>query len=167
MEKLSAIPGVESAGGANPLPLTGNISNRSFMVSGAAPLPRGNHPGAGYLIVKPDYFKAMKIPLLQGRAFNRADTKDSPLVVMINEAFARKLFPGPKSNRSAGDDRPAGEQGAAVRSGRRRRQLRGMIPSPSRQDRKCMCRFRTGSSPQPRYRPARLVHQSGRTPGAT
>ena len=62
MEKLSAIPGVESAGGVNPLPLGGNIASLSFMVSGAAPLPRGNHPGAGYLIVKPDYFQAMKIP---------------------------------------------------------------------------------------------------------
>ena len=101
MEKISAIPGVESAGGANPLPLGGNINNLSFMVSGAAPLPRGNHPGAGYLIVKPDYFQAMKIPVLQGRAFTRADTKDSPLVVMINEAFVRKHFP---------DRNPIGQQ---------------------------------------------------------
>jgi putative ABC transport system permease protein len=101
MEKISAIPGVEAAGGANPLPLSDNINNRSFMVSGADPLPRGNHPGAGYLIVKPDYFKAMKIPLLSGRAFTRADTKDSPLVVMINEAFARKHFP---------DRNPIGQQ---------------------------------------------------------
>jgi putative ABC transport system permease protein len=92
MEKLSAIPGVESVGGVNPLPLGGNIRNQSFMVSGAAPLPRGNHPGAGYLIVKPDYFQAMKTPVLQGRAFTRADTKDSPLVVMVNEAFVRKHF---------------------------------------------------------------------------
>jgi putative ABC transport system permease protein len=92
MEKVSAIPGVESAGAVNPLPLNGNMTNLSFMVSGAAPLPRGNHPGASYLIVKPDYFQAMKIPLLQGRAFTRTDTKDSPLVVMINEAFARKHF---------------------------------------------------------------------------
>jgi putative ABC transport system permease protein len=101
MEKISAIPGVESAGGANPLPLAGNINNFSFMVSGAAPLPRGNHPGGGYLIVKPDYFQAMKIPVLQGRAFTRADTKDSPLVVMINEAFVRKHFP---------DRNPVGQQ---------------------------------------------------------
>ncbi|MEY2496675.1 MAG: hypothetical protein QOD12_231 [Verrucomicrobiota bacterium] len=93
MEKISAIPGVESAGGVNPLPLGGNIRNQSFMVSGAAPLPRGNHPGGGYLMVKPDYFQAMKIPIMQGRAFTRADTKDSPLVVIINEAFARKHFP--------------------------------------------------------------------------
>jgi putative ABC transport system permease protein len=101
MEKISVIPGVESAGGVNPLPLAGNINNQSYMVSGAAPLPRGNHPGAGYLIVKPDYFKAMKIPVLQGRVFTRADTKDSPLTVMINEAFARKHFP---------DRNPIGQQ---------------------------------------------------------
>jgi putative ABC transport system permease protein len=101
MEKLAVIPGVEAAGGANPMPLTGNIRNSSFMVSGAAPLPRGNHPGAGFLIVKPDYFKAMKIPVLQGRAFDRTDTKDSPLVVMINEAFARRYFP---------DRNPIGQQ---------------------------------------------------------
>jgi putative ABC transport system permease protein len=101
MEKISTIPGVESAGGVNPLPLGGNISNLSFMVSGAAPLPRGNHPGAGYLIVKPDYFQAMKIPVPQGRAFTRSDTKDSPLVVMINEAFVRKHFP---------DRNPIGQQ---------------------------------------------------------
>jgi putative ABC transport system permease protein len=93
MEKIAAIPGVESAGGVNPLPLAGNIANRSFTVSGAASLPLGNHPGAGYLIVKPDYFRAMKIPVLKGRAFSRAETKDSPPVVMINEAFARKHFP--------------------------------------------------------------------------
>ena len=97
----AVIPGVESAGGANPMPLTGNVRGLSFMVSGAAPLPRGNHPAAGHLIVKPDYFKAMKIPLLQGRAFNRTDTKDSPLVVMINEAFAKRYFP---------DRNPIGQQ---------------------------------------------------------
>jgi putative ABC transport system permease protein len=96
MEKLAAIPGVEGAGGVNPLPLGDNQSSLSFMPSGAAPLPRGNHPGASYLLVKPEYFKTMKIPVLQGRDFSRSDTKDSPLVVMINEAFAKKHFPGRK-----------------------------------------------------------------------
>jgi putative ABC transport system permease protein len=92
MEKIAGIPGVESAGAANPLPFGGSSVVKSFMVSGAAPLPRGSHPIASHLIVKPDYFQTMKIPLLQGRAFSRADTKDSPLVVMINEAFARTHF---------------------------------------------------------------------------
>jgi putative ABC transport system permease protein len=94
IDKLAAIPGVESAGGVNPIPLGDNQRSSSFMPSGAAPLPRGNHPGASYLLVKPDYFKTMKIPILQGRAISRADTKASPLVIMINEAFAQKHFGG-------------------------------------------------------------------------
>jgi putative ABC transport system permease protein len=93
-DKLAAIPGVESAGGVNPIPLGDNQRSSSFMPSGAAPLPRGNHPGASYLLVKPDYFKTMKIPILAGRAITRADTRGSPLVIMINEAFAQKHFPG-------------------------------------------------------------------------
>jgi putative ABC transport system permease protein len=101
MEKLSAIPGVEAAGGVNPLPLGDNQRSSSFMPSGAAPLPRGNHPGGSYLLVKPDYFKTMKIPILQGRDLGRSDTKDSPPVIMINEAFVKKHFP---------DRNPIGQQ---------------------------------------------------------
>jgi putative ABC transport system permease protein len=101
MEKLAAIPGVEAAGGVNPLPLGDNQRSQSFMPSGAAPLPRGNHPGGSYLMVKPDYFKTMKIPILQGRDLNRSDTKDSPPVILINEAFAKKHFP---------DRNPIGQQ---------------------------------------------------------
>ena len=94
MDKLATIPGVESVGGVNPIPLGQNQRSSSFMPSGAAALPRGNHPGASYLLVKPDYFKTMKIPVLQGRGFTRADAKDSPLVIMVNEAFAQKHFAG-------------------------------------------------------------------------
>jgi putative ABC transport system permease protein len=101
LEKLAAIPGVETSGGVNPLPLGDNQRSNSFMPSGAAPLPRGNHPGASYLLVRPDYFKAMKIPILQGRDLNRSDTKDSPPVIMINEAFVKKYFP---------DRNPIGQQ---------------------------------------------------------
>jgi len=101
MEKLAAIPGVEATGGVNPLPLGDNQRSSSFMPSGAAPLPRGNHPGGSYLLVKPDYFKTMKIPILQGRDLGRSDTKDSPPVIMINEAFVKKHFP---------DRNPIGQQ---------------------------------------------------------
>ncbi|HEX4630376.1 MAG TPA: ABC transporter permease [Chthoniobacterales bacterium] len=94
IDKLAAIPGVSSAGGVNPIPLGDNQRSSSFMPSGAAPLPRGNHPSASYLLVKPDYFKTMKIPILQGRAITRADANNSPLVIMINEAFAQKHFAG-------------------------------------------------------------------------
>ncbi|MBA2534563.1 MAG: ABC transporter permease, partial [Rubrobacter sp.] len=93
VEKLSALPGVEAMGAVNPLPLNNNIRNSSLMVSGAAPLPQGQHPGAGHLMVTADYFQAMRIPLISGRFIDRRDTKDSPLVVMINQAFAKRFFP--------------------------------------------------------------------------
>ena len=92
MEKLAAIPGVEAAGGVNPLPLGDNQRSQSFMPSGAAPLPRGNHPGASYLLVKPDYFKTMKIPIVQGRDLNPFGHEDSPPVILINEAFAKNIL---------------------------------------------------------------------------
>jgi hypothetical protein len=41
-----------------------------------------------------DYFRAMKIPLVSGRVFDRRETAESPPVIMINDAFARKFFPG-------------------------------------------------------------------------
>ena len=107
-DRLAAIPGVESVGGATPFPLSGNLRTSSLMVSGMAPLPLGQHPEASHIIVTPDYFRAMKIPLRAGRTFTRNDTKASPLVIVINEAFAQKFFP----NRN-----PIGEQVMVDREG--------------------------------------------------
>jgi putative ABC transport system permease protein len=94
MEKLAAIPGVQAMGGVDPLPLNNNIRFSTFTVSGAPPLSPGEHPSAGHLVIAGDYFRAMQIRLLSGRYFDRRDRKDAPLVVMINEAFAKKFFPG-------------------------------------------------------------------------
>ena len=139
MEKLAAIPGVESAGGVNPLPLGDNQRSSSFMPSGAAPLPRGNHPGGSYLLVKPDYFKTMKIPILQGRDLNRGHERFAARD-HDQRSVRQKTFPGPEP------DRPAGLDGSA----RRIRPWRakssawsatpGMIRSPSRKAPKCTSR---------------------------
>jgi putative ABC transport system permease protein len=64
------------------------------MVSGAAPLPQGQHPAAGHLVVTGDNFRALQIPVLRGRAFHSTDNKKSPFVIMINDAFARRFFSG-------------------------------------------------------------------------
>jgi len=94
ISKLESLPGIEAVGAVDPLPLSGSLRVSSFTVSGAAPVPVGDHPGAGRLMVAGDYFRAMKIPLLSGRVFDHRETSDSPLVIMINEAFVRKFFPG-------------------------------------------------------------------------
>ncbi|MBA2623923.1 MAG: ABC transporter permease [Chthoniobacterales bacterium] len=93
VSKLALLPGVEAVGGVDALPLSGSIRVSSFTISGAAPVPEGDHPGAGHVVVTGDYFRAMSIPLLSGRAFDRRETSDSPPVIMVNEAFARKFFP--------------------------------------------------------------------------
>ncbi|HSH37645.1 MAG TPA: ABC transporter permease [Chthoniobacterales bacterium] len=94
LQKLSALPGVESAGAVSPLPLSGVGNASSFIASGMVEGGPGSHPDAGHLVVAGDYFRAMTIPVLRGRVFGEADTEKSPPVLVINDALARKFFPG-------------------------------------------------------------------------
>ncbi|HEY2800499.1 MAG TPA: ABC transporter permease, partial [Chthoniobacterales bacterium] len=93
MPKLAAIPGVEAVGGANPLPFSGNDNDSSFTIAGQPPVAPGNHPDASQLVVIPGYFRAMKIPLRNGRVFDQRDNETSNHVALINEAFARRFLP--------------------------------------------------------------------------
>src|SRR2546430_2784803 len=92
--KLRNLPGVDAAGGAMPLPFSGNDRASSFWIAGRPDPGLGNHPNAGHLVIDGDYFPALRIPLLTGRAFSLRDNKDSAPVVMVNEAFVRKFFNG-------------------------------------------------------------------------
>jgi putative ABC transport system permease protein len=92
--KLNALPGVEYAGGAMPLPFTGNDRASSFWIEGRPDPGPGNHPNASHLIINGNYFQTMRIPLLSGRTFDQRDTKEGVLVAMVNEAFVRTFFPG-------------------------------------------------------------------------
>ncbi len=92
VERLAAIPGVESAGATNDLPFSGSRSGSSFEVEGRQPKP-GEVMQAGYRIVSPAYMEAMHMRLVQGRRFSAHDNQDAPNVAIINQAFARKFFP--------------------------------------------------------------------------
>jgi putative ABC transport system permease protein len=93
MPKLAALPGIEAVGGANPLPFSGNDSNNSFTIAGQPPIAPGIHPDASILSVLPGYFRAMKTPLRNGRAFDERDSDQATKIAMINEAFARRYLP--------------------------------------------------------------------------
>jgi putative ABC transport system permease protein len=56
-------------------------------------VPAGEDQSTNYYSVTPDYFKAMGIPLRQGRLFDDHDRKDATRVIVINEAMAQRLFP--------------------------------------------------------------------------
>ena len=93
-ERVRALPGVESAGAVNYLPLTGDFDSTAFGIDGR-PRPRDSEwPVGQYSAVTPGYFQSMGIPLLQGRLFTEADNETAPKAVVINEALARKYFPG-------------------------------------------------------------------------
>jgi putative ABC transport system permease protein len=93
LPRVRAIPGVESASAIVPLPLTGSNMVTSFD-NAEHPLPDGQRPGAPVRIIATDYFSTMGIPVRQGRVFNESDRYDSTPVVIVNERFAKKFFPG-------------------------------------------------------------------------
>src|SRR6185437_5934122 len=92
LEGLNAIPGVESAAAAVPLPLSGADFSIEFAVEGR-PVAKGNEPVEEVRMVSPGYFHTMGIRLLEGRDFASTDTPSSPNVAIINEAFAKRYFP--------------------------------------------------------------------------
>jgi putative ABC transport system permease protein len=92
MQRISAIPGVEAVGAINTLPLDKGPT-AGFRIEGRPPLTTDKWPGANYRSVSTDYFRAMNIPVVQGRAFNERDTETAPLVMIINQALARRDFP--------------------------------------------------------------------------
>jgi predicted permease len=104
IERVEAIPGVESASLARIAAVSGNTSVRSLLIEGragtdnafrregAAPAS-GDDQSVSSNVVGPRYFQTMRIRMLQGRDFEARDTEDHPLVVIVNEAFVRRHFP--------------------------------------------------------------------------
>jgi predicted permease len=94
LAKVRSLPGLEAAGIIDGLPLTLNISNSGIFVEGK-PEPRaGDVPLANMYFITPGYLQAMGTRLLAGRDLDQRDTKDAPLVAIVNEAFVRQLLPG-------------------------------------------------------------------------
>ncbi|HXA09083.1 MAG TPA: ABC transporter permease [Chthoniobacterales bacterium] len=89
VERLRALPGVESVGAVSRLPLAGGNSSRSFNIPGS-----GQSYDADIRVSTPEYFKTMGISLLKGRNFAAHDAGDSLPVAIINETAAANVFPG-------------------------------------------------------------------------
>lgn len=94
LARVQAVPGVESAGLATLLPLTGR-SDWSFDIEGKMQGPADPPlPAVEYRAVSADYHKALRIPLVRGRMLLDSDGFDAPHAVVINETMARVIFPG-------------------------------------------------------------------------
>ncbi|HKG79204.1 MAG TPA: ABC transporter permease [Pyrinomonadaceae bacterium] len=93
MEKISAVPGVQDVGMINTLPLSKGPTV-GFKVEGRPPVTPDKWPGANYRSVSPNYFRAMSVPLVQGRAFTEQDKEGAPRVMIVNQELANDVFPG-------------------------------------------------------------------------
>ena len=91
VERIRAIPGVETASATCCVPLEGGYG-LPFIIVGR-PLEGPAHGGGGWLTVSPGYFDVFKIPVKRGRAFTDRDTRNGPPVVIINEAMAQQYWP--------------------------------------------------------------------------
>jgi len=93
LAKLNTVPGVTSAVVAWPLPFSGVGAVIGFTIPGRT-FPPGQRPIAHLAIASPGYFRTLEIAVVKGREFQAHDTESSPPVVIVNEAFARRFFPG-------------------------------------------------------------------------
>jgi putative ABC transport system permease protein len=100
IEKVSAVPGVQDVGLINTLPLYKGPTS-GFRVEGRPVTTPDKWPSVNYRVVSPNYFRAMGIPVLQGRTYTDRDNENAPLVMMVNQQLAREIFP---------DENPVGKR---------------------------------------------------------
>ena len=93
VNRVKAIPGVQSAALVNYLPLGGSNSSDAFLVEGFPEPPPGQEVDGRYRVCSPDYFQTMGITVLKGRAFNDQDKAGAPPVVIVNETLAQRYWP--------------------------------------------------------------------------
>jgi predicted permease len=91
--RLEALPGIVEVGGTTRLPLGSTNVTTMLEVEGRG-VPRAEWPEVEMRRAVFDYFTAMGIPVLRGRAFERRDDLQAPAVAVINEALASRVFPG-------------------------------------------------------------------------
>jgi putative ABC transport system permease protein len=92
--RISQLPGVEAAGLTRLLPLGRSDIWNDFEIAGRPPFAPGASHSARNYTASPGYFRVLGIPVRSGRAFRESDAKNSPPVILVNEALARQYFPG-------------------------------------------------------------------------
>jgi putative ABC transport system permease protein len=93
LDKVRSLPGVQNAAVSSNGPLMGGWQTGFWREENPRPQPSAML-NSDLEVVRGDYFSTLKVPLLQGRTFDERDTKDSPRVIIIDQAMAEQYFPG-------------------------------------------------------------------------
>ncbi len=139
LERLDAAPGVVSTAVGMPLPLVGNEMSVAFNIE-ERPAGPSERPSSNMAIVSPGYFRTIGTPIVAGRVFTNDDDENHPRVLVVNQAFADKFFPGVRavgkriasgatSNRDARNGGPVSREIVGV-VGNARQSAGGRGPEP-------------------------------------
>ena len=98
IERLKAMPRVQSVGAGVNLPLraSGYGIGRPYIPEGR-PMTTEESRDASFSATTPEYFQALQIPLIAGRAFTDRDTEEAPKVILINKSMAIQAFGSPEA----------------------------------------------------------------------
>jgi putative ABC transport system permease protein len=96
VDSILSKPGIMAAGISNGLPSSGFGAQAAYTIEDQ-PINKWKLKFAGFAISYGDYFRAMGIPLLDGRTFTAEDRSDAPLVIIVNESMARHSWPGERA----------------------------------------------------------------------
>ncbi|HEU0174139.1 MAG TPA: ABC transporter permease [Blastocatellia bacterium] len=95
LERIQTLPGVQAAALVNNLPLSGRRGIEVYKIEGRPePKSMADAVVADYQVISPGYFQLLGIPLLRGRAIAESDGAGTPGVILINQAFAERYWPG-------------------------------------------------------------------------
>jgi predicted permease len=94
LQRTRALPGVESAGAIDSLPLSSDGgSHQPFLIEGRPVVPMSEQPEVDVRLISPGYLRAMHIPIVRGRDFSDSDAAGRPGAALISEALARRFWP--------------------------------------------------------------------------
>lgn len=100
-QRVRELPGVTRVGLTNQVPLNGGLPNAPLEIEGRPQPEQGQTPQVGFRLANPDYFEALRIPLLKGRYFSAGDHADAPAVAILSGRTARTFW---------GDEDPLGDR---------------------------------------------------------
>jgi putative ABC transport system permease protein len=93
VDALHGIAGIEYAAAINNMPTSGSNASRTIEIEGHPAPDPVNLPSVDFRTVTPEYFSALRIPVLRGRTFTSTDREDTEPVVVVSDSMARKFWP--------------------------------------------------------------------------
>jgi predicted permease len=93
LRRVRVLPGVDSAGAIDALPLSGNGSTQPIAVEGRPSVEMSEQPEVAVRTITPGYIHATRVAMLKGRDFTDADAADKPAAILVSESLAERFWP--------------------------------------------------------------------------